>query len=153
MVQSFEGTFNAAGLKLAVVAARFNAFMVDELIKGAADAFVRSGVAKRTSLSTAVRAPLKSPASFDVSPTAATLTRSFVWEWLFGAGHLTLTWSSTKRPPPSLLSRPKARSPSPTAFWPVKISNKPSNAQGAKPATGALTRFKLPLKWRPCIVR
>ena len=39
----FEGELNAAGLKLAVVCARFNEFFVSKLLGGAVDAFVRHG--------------------------------------------------------------------------------------------------------------
>ena len=39
----YEGELNAAGLKLAVVCARFNEFFVSKLLGGAVDAFVRHG--------------------------------------------------------------------------------------------------------------
>lgn len=37
------GTLNAQGLKVAVVVSRFNSFLTEQLVKGAADAFVRLG--------------------------------------------------------------------------------------------------------------
>jgi 6,7-dimethyl-8-ribityllumazine synthase len=40
-----EGQLNAAGLKVAIVAGRFNAFIVDRLVEGAVDAFQRTGTA------------------------------------------------------------------------------------------------------------
>ena len=37
------GTFEAKGLKIAIVVSRFNSFLTEQLIKGAVDAFVRHG--------------------------------------------------------------------------------------------------------------
>jgi len=41
-----EGNLNAAGLKIAVLCARFNGFITDRLLAGALDALKRSGVAE-----------------------------------------------------------------------------------------------------------
>jgi 6,7-dimethyl-8-ribityllumazine synthase len=41
-----EGNLNAAGLKIAVVCARFNGFITDRLLAGALDALKRSGAAE-----------------------------------------------------------------------------------------------------------
>ena len=41
----FEGQLGATGLRVALVAGRFNSFIVDRLIEGAVDALRRSGVA------------------------------------------------------------------------------------------------------------
>ena len=41
-----EGQLSGAGLKVAIVAGRFNAFIVDRLVEGAVDALRRSGVAE-----------------------------------------------------------------------------------------------------------
>jgi 6,7-dimethyl-8-ribityllumazine synthase len=43
MPQVIEGTFDARGLKFAVVVARFNSFITDRLLEGAVDALTRSG--------------------------------------------------------------------------------------------------------------
>ena len=40
----FEGNFKGAGVKIAIVASRFNEFITKELIGGAEDALVRHGV-------------------------------------------------------------------------------------------------------------
>ena len=45
MPRSIDGTLTARGLKVAIVAARFNHFIVDRLVEGAVDALVRHGVA------------------------------------------------------------------------------------------------------------
>ncbi len=37
------GTLNAQGMKVALVVSRFNSFLTEQLVKGAADAFVRLG--------------------------------------------------------------------------------------------------------------
>lgn len=41
--RTLEGHRNAAGMKLAIVASRFNDFLVDKLVEGAMDAVVRHG--------------------------------------------------------------------------------------------------------------
>jgi 6,7-dimethyl-8-ribityllumazine synthase len=43
MPTTIEGTLSAAGLRVAIVASRFNALVVEPLIAGAVDAIVRSG--------------------------------------------------------------------------------------------------------------
>jgi 6,7-dimethyl-8-ribityllumazine synthase len=43
MPKVHEGTFDASGLRIALVASRFNAFIVDRLVDGAVDALVRHG--------------------------------------------------------------------------------------------------------------
>ncbi|MBA3457197.1 MAG: 6,7-dimethyl-8-ribityllumazine synthase [Deltaproteobacteria bacterium] len=43
MPQTIEGTLSAAGLRIAIVASRFNGLIVEPLVAGAMDAFVRSG--------------------------------------------------------------------------------------------------------------
>ena len=43
MVNVIEGQLSAAGLRLAIVAARFNSFIVQHLVEGAIDAVVRHG--------------------------------------------------------------------------------------------------------------
>ena len=42
-MKEINGELSAGGLKVAVVASRFNSFLVEQLVKGAADAFVRLG--------------------------------------------------------------------------------------------------------------
>lgn len=54
-VKTIEGQFDAKGLKIAIVAARFNDFVVDRLVGGAVDYLVRNG-ADREDL-TIVRIP------------------------------------------------------------------------------------------------
>ncbi len=44
MPRRIEGRFDGAGLKIAIVASRFNSFVVDHLITGAMDVLVRHGV-------------------------------------------------------------------------------------------------------------
>ncbi|MCR4316969.1 MAG: 6,7-dimethyl-8-ribityllumazine synthase [Planctomycetes bacterium] len=45
MPNTIEGNFNVTGKKIAIVAARFNEFVVSSLIGGAVDALVRHGIA------------------------------------------------------------------------------------------------------------
>ena len=42
-MQILEGNLTAKGLKIALVASRFNSFLVEQLVKGAEDAFMRLG--------------------------------------------------------------------------------------------------------------
>ncbi len=42
-VKEIDGTLRADGLKVAIIAGRFNGFIVDSLVGGATDALVRSG--------------------------------------------------------------------------------------------------------------
>ena len=42
-MKEVNGTLNAQGLKIALVVSRFNSFLTEQLVKGAADAFVRLG--------------------------------------------------------------------------------------------------------------
>lgn len=42
-MKTIEGNLNAKGLKIAMVASRFNSFLVEQLVKGATDAFMRLG--------------------------------------------------------------------------------------------------------------
>ena len=55
-----EGNLSAAGLRPAIVAGRFNAFVVDRLVDGAIDAFRRSG-ADEASISL-----YRAPGSFEI---------------------------------------------------------------------------------------
>jgi 6,7-dimethyl-8-ribityllumazine synthase len=45
MPRNIDGQLSARGLKVAIVAARFNAFIVDRLVEGAVDALTRHGAA------------------------------------------------------------------------------------------------------------
>ena len=42
-MKTIEGNLTAKGLRIALVASRFNSFLVDQLVKGATDAFKRLG--------------------------------------------------------------------------------------------------------------
>ena len=42
-MKEINGNLDAKGLKIALVASRFNSFLVEQLVKGAVDAFVRLG--------------------------------------------------------------------------------------------------------------
>ena len=59
-----EGQLSAAGLRAAIVAGRFNAFIVDQLVDGAVDAFRRSG-AEESAISI-----YRAPGSFEIPQVA-----------------------------------------------------------------------------------
>ena len=42
-MKEINGTLEAKGLKIGVIVSRFNSFLTEQLVKGAADAFVRMG--------------------------------------------------------------------------------------------------------------
>ena len=65
-----EGGFDAHGLRVALVAARFNEFIVSKLVEGAIDALVRHG-ADGGAIDIAWV-----PGSYEIPPTAARLARS-----------------------------------------------------------------------------
>ena len=46
-MKEIVGTFEAKGLKVALVVSRFNSFLTEQLVKGAQDAFVRLGGAEK----------------------------------------------------------------------------------------------------------
>ena len=54
-MKEVNGNLEAKGLKVALVASRFNSFLVEQLVKGAVDAFVRHGGDERNL--TLVRVP------------------------------------------------------------------------------------------------
>ena len=56
----FEGKVVSEGMKVGIVAARFNEFIVSKLVAGAQDALVRHDVKKRTSTLRGCREHLKS---------------------------------------------------------------------------------------------
>ena len=68
-VKTIEGVLDAKGLKFAIVAARFNDFVVDKLVGGAVDYLVRHG-AERGDL-TLVRVP----GAFEIPLTAKMLAK------------------------------------------------------------------------------
>ena len=42
-MKEINGELSAKGLKIAIAASRFNSFLVEQLVKGAEDAFIRMG--------------------------------------------------------------------------------------------------------------
>jgi len=69
-LKTIEGQLNAKGLKIAIVAARFNDFIVDRLISGATDYLVRHGGSEENL--TLVRLP----GAFELPIAAQKLARS-----------------------------------------------------------------------------
>jgi 6,7-dimethyl-8-ribityllumazine synthase len=79
-VKLLEGNLSAAGLRPAIVAGRFNAFVVDRLIEGAVDAFRRSGADEADI--TVVRAP----GSFEIPQVARRVLESRAHDCLVCVG-------------------------------------------------------------------
>ena len=64
MVTTLQGSFSGAGKKIAIVASRFNDFIVQSLVKGAVDCLVRHGTSEADI--TVVRVP----GAFELPPVA-----------------------------------------------------------------------------------
>ena len=75
-----EGTFDARGLKFAVVVSRFNSFITDRLLAGALDALTRSGAAE------ADIEIVKVPGSWELPVTASELARSKRYDAVIALG-------------------------------------------------------------------
>jgi 6,7-dimethyl-8-ribityllumazine synthase len=69
MARIIEGNLDARGLKFAIVAARFNSFIVDRLLDGALDALRRTGADTNTVVI------VKVPGSWEMPVVAAELAR------------------------------------------------------------------------------
>ena len=83
MARTIEGNIDARGLKFAIIAARFNSFIVERLLEGAMDALRRTG-ADLEALTI-----VKVPGSWEMPVVAAELARQKRYD---GAGR--------RRPPP-----------------------------------------------------
>ncbi len=80
MAQTIEGRYNAAGLKTALVASRFNDFIVSRLISGAIDAIVRHGGSEDDI--TVVRVP----GAFEIPQVVAAVVRSGKYDMVIALG-------------------------------------------------------------------
>ena len=69
MARMIEGNLDARGLKFAIIAARFNSFIVDRLLEGALDAL------RRTGADTESVAIVKVPGSWEMPVVAAELAQ------------------------------------------------------------------------------
>jgi len=69
-MKEINGSLDAKGLRVVLVASRFNSFLVEQLVKGAADAFVRHG-GKESDI-TLVRVP----GAYELPVVAKTLAKS-----------------------------------------------------------------------------
>jgi len=67
---SFEGKLDAKGLKVGLVASRFNNFLTDKLVDGALDCLVRHGAVLEKQTVARV------PGSFEIPPAAARMAES-----------------------------------------------------------------------------
>lgn len=79
-MQTINGQMNAAGLRIAIVATRFNDFMVDRLVGGAVDYLVRHG-AKEEDLTL-----VKIPGAFELPLVCQKLARSGKYHGIVALG-------------------------------------------------------------------
>ena len=81
-MKEIEGKLAAKGLKIALVASRFNSFLVEQLVKGAADAFNRLGGDAASLVLVLVRVP----GAYEIPLTAKKLAASKKFDAVVGLG-------------------------------------------------------------------
>ncbi len=81
-IQIIEGTYSASGIKLAIVASRFNNFIVEHLIAGAIDYIVRTGGNKESI--TLIRVP----GAFEIPIVCKKLAFSKKYEGIIALGSI-----------------------------------------------------------------
>ncbi len=79
-MKEINGNLTAKGLKIAMVASRFNSFLVEQLVKGAADAFARMGGDEKSL--TLVRVP----GAYEIPVVAKRLAASGSYDAVVGLG-------------------------------------------------------------------
>lgn len=79
-MKTLEGNLTAKGLKIALVASRFNSFLVEQLVKGAEDAFMRLGGAGADLLLVRV------PGAYEIPVAAKKLAASGQYDAVVGLG-------------------------------------------------------------------
>ena len=79
-MKTIEGNLTAKGLRIALVASRFNSFLVEQLVKGAQDAFARLGGDERGL--TLVRVP----GAYEIPVAAKRLAESKKFDAVVGLG-------------------------------------------------------------------
>ena len=79
-MKTLEGNLTAKGLKIALVASRFNSFLVEQLVKGAEDAFTRLGGDGADLLLVRV------PGAYEIPVTAKKLAASGAFDAVVGLG-------------------------------------------------------------------
>ncbi len=79
-MKTIEGNLTAKGLAVALVASRFNSFLVEQLVKGAIDAFVRLGGADKDLVLVRV------PGAYEIPVVAKRLAASKKFSAVVGLG-------------------------------------------------------------------
>ena len=79
-MKTIEGNLTAKGLKIALIASRFNSFLVEQLVKGAADAFTRLGGYEENLVLVRV------PGAYEIPVTAKKLAASGTYDAVVGLG-------------------------------------------------------------------
>ncbi len=144
---ALEGDLSAAGMKFAIVVARWNAVVTDRLLDGALDALLRSG-ADRSDIEV-----VRVPGAWEIPAAARTLANAgradaiVTLGCLFVAKPLTTRPSTTKSRAASASRSRKPASRTASAYSPAKISNKPSTAPASRLATRALRQQSPPSRW------
>lgn len=77
-VRSIEGDLSAAGMRVAIVASRFNSFIVEQLVEGAIDCVKRHGGAGAT--------VVRVPGAWELPITVRALAKSGLWDAVVAVG-------------------------------------------------------------------
>ncbi len=80
-MKTIEGNLTAKGLKIAMVASRFNSFLVEQLVKGAVDAFTRLGGDADADLLL-----VRVPGAYEIPVVAKKLAASGAYDAVVGLG-------------------------------------------------------------------
>ena len=79
-MKEVNGSLEAKGLTVALVASRFNSFLVEQLVKGAVDAFVRHGGAEKDLILVRV------PGAYELPIVAKTLAKAKKYDAIVALG-------------------------------------------------------------------
>ena len=79
-MKEVNGSLEAKGLTVALVASRFNSFLVEQLVKGAVDAFVRHGGAEKDLILVRV------PGAYELPVVAKTLAKAKKYDAIVALG-------------------------------------------------------------------
>ena len=130
-MKEINGNLTAKGLKIALVASRFNSFLVEQLVKGAADAFARLGGDDKNL--TLVRVP----GAYEIPVTAKRLAATKAYDAVVGLGavvqgatpHASLITETTARAFTEIACRWR------TAWWPQRTWSRRWSAAARSRAT------------------
>ena len=145
-----EGDLSAAGMRFAIVVARWNAVITERLLEGALDALLRSGAAR------ADIEVVRVPGAWEIPAAARTLANRARWTPSLpsvaccAAKPLTTKPSTTKWRAASASRSRRPAFPTALACSPARPWSRPSTAPASRPETRALRPPPPPSRWSAC---